>query len=248
MNRAEPVYITIIGCGDAFANGGRHQTCFYVKTSGTRFLVDCGAGTLTALKQHGLEMTDVDIIFISHFHGDHYGGLPYLLLESAVKQRAELLTIVSPPGCEDRIAGLLHLLYPGTDVLSKLNIRFMSYGDNRELAVDDLLVRAIPVLHKKETHPHGLRITIGEKVISYSGDSGWCPALIALAQDADLFICECNFFEQAVDGHLNYRTLTGHLHEMACKKIVLTHLDQEMLLNRDRIKLPCAYDGMEIVI
>lgn len=246
----EKTVLKVIGCGDAFSSGGQLNTCFLVSTSlGNNFLIDCGAGTLAGLKRLGVTTNEIDIILISHFHGDHYGGLPFFLLEAATYGRREPLTIISPPGCKVRISRLLELLYPGSKVLEKLDLRFFTYsGDDKALNIDYLSVLALPVVHSSVTLPHGLRIVVDDKVISYSGDTEWTPALETLARDADLFICECNFYDTETSGHIDYRTLTANRHKLQCKQLLLTHLGSEMLENLDNVSLPRLTEGMEIAI
>ena len=101
------VKLKVIGCGDAFGSGGRLNTCFYIDAGSIRFLVDCGASSLPGLKQYGIYADDIDAIVISHFHGDHYGGVPFILLDAAVYGRTKRLQIISPVGGKRRIAALL---------------------------------------------------------------------------------------------------------------------------------------------
>ena len=71
--------LQFVGCGDAFGSGGRFNTCFHVTGARSNFLIDCGASSLPALKRLGIGRDDIDLILITHFHGDHFGGLPFLL-------------------------------------------------------------------------------------------------------------------------------------------------------------------------
>lgn len=243
---AENITLTIIGCGDAFSSGGRLQTCFHVETPEGAFLIDCGAGAVAGLKQQKCSLAKIDTIIISHFHGDHYGGLPYFLLEAAVSGRKEPLTIISPPGCREKAAALLDLLYPGSKVLEKLDLHFIEYEGTQELVTAYLSLTTFPVVHIPETNPHGLRISTAGKVISYSGDTGWDPVLNTIARAADLFICECNFYESKSGVHLDYLTLAEHLPAFTCKQILLTHLGDEIFANREKILLACAESGMQV--
>ena len=238
------IQLTVIGSGDAFNSGGRNHTCFFFKSAFGGFLIDCGATAPASLKQQDVKNDDVDVIFISHFHGDHYGGLPFFLLDSAVSKRKKRLTIVSPPGLKDRLEKLLALLYPGSNVLGKLNILFKNFPEKEMSVVDNISLTTMPVIHSPATQPHGLRIKVGSKIISYSGDTEWTPKLIKLAKDADLFICECNFYNLSFKGHLNYKTLSNNLKNFTFKRILLTHFDTEMLKNLDKVELECAYDGL----
>lgn len=242
------VTITVIGSGDAFGSGGRMNTCFHVKTASFQVLIDCGATSLVGLKSNGININDIELIAITHFHGDHYGGLPFLLLQSAVYGRKKPLYIVSPPGCKERVIELLHLLYPGSQVLEKLSVEFIEYQPYDIIETQFLRIKVYPVKHTKAALPHGLRISIDDKVISYSGDTEWTEELLELAKDSDLFICECSFFSRSIRGHLSYQTLITHLSSLVCKHILLTHFDSEMLDKLGQIDLDCATDGRVIVL
>ncbi len=68
--------VRFVGCGDAFGSGGRQNTCFHVTGASSNFLIDCGASSLPALKRCGIVRNDIELILITHFHGDHFAGLP----------------------------------------------------------------------------------------------------------------------------------------------------------------------------
>lgn len=242
------IRLKVIGCGDAFGSGGRLNTCFYVNTGATGFLIDCGASSLPGLKQHHISMDDIDSIVISHFHGDHYGGVPFLLLDAAISGRTKKIQVVSPPGGKQRISALLDLLYPGTVVLEKLDISFLEYREGNRLHIGGLNVQAFKVIHSEEALPHGLRIEVAGKVIAYSGDTSWTDALFSISKDADVFICECNFFSTTVKGHLNYLEIEERLSEFSSKRILLTHFDQEMLDRLEQLKIECLTDGLELLV
>lgn len=235
--------ITFVGTGDAFGSGGRMNTCFHVETVAFNFLIDCGAGTLSGLKKFKLVPDLIDVIFLSHFHGDHYGGLPFFLLDAAVNERKKLLTIIGPQGCRAKVVQLLDLLYPGTEVLEKLQVEFIAYESDTSFVHDHFTLLAIPVVHTEASLPHGLRIETAGRVISYSGDTEWTDNLLRLAEDADLFICECNFFSMQVKGHLSFQVLKEKIPELRSKRIILTHLGNEMLENLHKVDLSCTHDG-----
>jgi ribonuclease BN (tRNA processing enzyme) len=242
------VKLKVIGCGDAFGSGGRLNTCFYVNAGATRFLIDCGASSLPAIKHYAINLNDIDAILISHFHGDHYGGVPFLLLDAAINRRTEKIQIISPAGGRQRISALLDLLYPGTPVLEKLDVEFMEYSVGQALRSDHFSVEAFDMIHSEKALPHGMRVEVSGKVIAYSGDTSWTDALLPLSAQADVFICECNFFSTQVKGHMNYLELEKRLSEFSCKRMLLTHFDQEMLGRMDQLKLGYLTDGMELVV
>ena len=243
------VNLEIIGCGDAFGSGGNHYTCFYVSSGGLQLLIDCGATSGPALKKSDIEIATLDYVLISHLHGDHFGGIPFLLLDSLQTPRLKPLHIIGPPGIKERNQQLFDLLYPGSARnLDSSQFIYTEYTSGQALTTDHFTLVAFSVVHTEQAMPHGLRLQLHDKVISYSGDTSWCDNLISLAKDADLFICECTFFNLDAKGHLNYHTIMQHRGELQCKALLLTHFDQEMLDAADQVQLPCAHDGMKLTI
>lgn len=246
----DEVKLVFLGCGDAFGSGGRLNTCFHVHAPSTRFLIDCGASSLVALHRNGLTTDDIDTILVTHFHGDHYGGLPFVFLDAAKqRKRRRPLTVVTPQGGEQRTRQLMEALYPGTSALmDDLDLRFVPYQSHQSLDVDGLSVSTFPVIHSDEALSHGLRITVDKRVIGFSGDTIWTEELVGIADGADLMICECNFFETQTPVHLDYRTLEQHLPELTARRIILNHLGDEMLARRGQVALECADDGMAVAV
>ena len=72
--------LQFLGSGDAFGSGGRFNMCILVESEATRFLVDCGASSLIAMKRLGVSPNSIDTILITHLHADHFGGLPFFIL------------------------------------------------------------------------------------------------------------------------------------------------------------------------
>src|SRR5262245_11922190 len=97
--------LTFLGSGDAFVSGGRFNTWMLVEPTVTRFLIACGASSLIAMKRLGVAPNDIDTILVSHLHGDHFGGLPFLILDAQFfSKRSTPLTVAGPPGLRERLA------------------------------------------------------------------------------------------------------------------------------------------------
>lgn len=240
--------VTIVGCGDAFASGGRFNTCFYLNFENVHFLVDCGSSSLVAMKQHGIPASKINFILLSHLHGDHFGGIPFFLLDAKnIQKRTEPLTIIGPKGTAQKTKELTSLLYPGTDFDDLgFNVDFLEYEPRQKVEIEELEIEAFPVIHSEESQPHGLRITRNDKVFAYSGDTEWTDRLMEISRNADLFICESNYYSPRGPNHLDYHTLVANRSRFAYKRILLNHLGEEMLSRISDLELECAYDGQEI--
>jgi ribonuclease BN (tRNA processing enzyme) len=240
--------LNIIGNGDAFGTGGRYHTCFYLESSETKFLVDIGATAIHNL-QFKVELNDINLIIISHLHGDHFGGIPFFLLNSAFHtNRQEPLTIMGPKGCEERIRSLNESLYMGiTHKLERFDLNIIEYETGVIQKFNDLEILALPAIHSDESSSHCLQITSGETKFAYSGDTEWTDDLNKIADFADYFICECTYYSSTMDGHLNYLELDNKLKGTTAKNILLTHLSQEMLdsENQSKVRFDLAEEGID---
>lgn len=239
------VRVTFFGSGNAFADGGRSHACIHVSAPGTSLLLDCGASSLPMIKRH-IDPGTIDGVAITHLHGDHFGGIPFLLDEQKWAFRKRPLAIAGPPSLEERLRQVAGGY--GMDI-SRDSLGFetpFTRLDRTERPLGSARVAALPVLHSPAAEPHGLRVRVGGKLIAYSGDATWSDELRAVADGADLFICESTHFQKADPVHLNYQTLLRHRSELECGRIVLTHLGAEMLAHLDEVKLDVARDGLEI--
>jgi ribonuclease BN (tRNA processing enzyme) len=105
--------LTIAGSGDAFGSGGRLNTCFFLETAKAALLVDCGASAMPALKACKVDPNRIDGVVLSHLHGDHFGGLPFFLLDGQFLSRREKpLRIAGQPGTRDRLTAALEVFFP----------------------------------------------------------------------------------------------------------------------------------------
>jgi ribonuclease BN (tRNA processing enzyme) len=227
--------LTVIGCGDAFGSGGRFNTCFHLATGIHDVLVDCGASSSVALKARGIDANTIDAIILSHLHGDHFGGIPFLILDGQYLSRREKpLLIAGPPGTAERVPALLEVFFPKS-VAAKYrfawNIQEIPVGEPTDVL--DLRVTSTEVIHSSGAPSTGLRISNGETLFAYSGDTQWTDALFPIAADADLFVVECYDYDRELTGHMNWRTLKQRLTDFTARRVMITHMNPTMLARRD---------------
>lgn len=243
--------LTFFGSGDAFGSGGRFNTCFHVAAPSRTFLIDCGATSMVAIRKHGVDPNAIGTILVTHLHGDHFGGLPFFLLDAQlVSRRTAPLTLAGPPGFKDRLLQAMENFFPGSTAAPRkydLAIRELEPGEAQE--VDGIVVTPTVVSHYCGAPPFAYRIAIDGRSICYSGDTEWVEGLIDAARGADLFVCEAYFFEKAVKWHLDYATLAKRLPEIGAKRVIVTHMSADMLGKLDRIAgCEAASDGMQVAL
>ena len=242
------VSVKFLGSGDAFGSGGRFHTCIYVRSDGsdpTHALIDCGASSVVAMKRFGVETSTVDTILISHLHGDHFGGLPFLIMESQyVAGRKKPLILAGPPGLESRVYEAMEVLYPGSsDAPLAFALKFLELEDGVTAGIGPITVTPYGVVHPSGAPAYALRVTCGDKTLAFSGDTVWTEALVRAANGTDLFICECNYWEEGGGHHLDYETLMSHRAELGCRRLILTHMNDEMLRRIKGLDAEGAEDG-----
>jgi ribonuclease BN (tRNA processing enzyme) len=240
----------ILGCGDAFGSGGRNQTGYLVEASDRLFLLDCGPTTLLAMKRAGFDPGHLDAIILSHLHGDHFGGIPFFFVEYLYqKPKDNPLTIAGPPGTEERVRKLFGIMYGSGQSAKEIPpTRFEVLMPEQMQSVNGIDVFPFRVPHQTHDISLGLRVGYEGKQILFSGDSAWTDVFIVHARGVDLFLCECSFYREQPGMHVNYFTLQANLSRLGCKKLVLTHMGEEMLTRRNELAAISAEDGMVIEI
>jgi ribonuclease BN (tRNA processing enzyme) len=240
--------LQFIGCGDAFGSGGRSNTCFQVVGDEVNFLIDCGASALPAMKRLEVARDDIALILITHFHGDHFAGLPFFLLDAQFSRRARPLVIAGPAGIEARLEQAMEALFEGS---SRTNHRFdltlVELEPEASRSFGAVRVTPFSVVHGASGGPFlAYRIAAEGRVIAYTADTEWTETLIPLGRDADLFIAEAYYYDRMVKNHLSLTTLEAHLAEIRPKRLILTHMSDDMLARVATLPHDAARDGMTI--
>ena len=220
--------LSFLGSGNAFAPNGRYWSSFLLNG---RYLLDAPPTLLPHLKRLDVPLTDIRTIFISHFHGDHFLGLPFLLLEYLhMTPRREDLHIVGPPGVEEMIEGLAEMAFPNLSHADAGYQRcYLEVEAGREQTVDDLRFQAFSMKHGSgKLASFGYRLRLADKVVAYTGDTELCDELFALAEGADVLVLDCNYSESRGLHHVSFAEVPGIRKRLPLSTtIILTHLEAE---------------------
>lgn len=244
--RTVGIDLTCLGTSDAFGSAGRHNAGYLLETPSTRLLIDSGPGVLSALRAQGRDPNEVEGVVISHLHGDHFAGLPFLLLDYTWQsRRTRPLTVVGPPGTGDRVQRLYEVMYTesGKEKLP-FPIEFVELKDGDAHEVADTRIEAFFVPHQDTELSLGHRFLSQGRSVVYSGDTPWTEDLIRHSSGADLFLLECSTFETPIPKHIRYAELERHRTRLECTDLLLIHLGTEMRERADEIGLAMADDGL----
>lgn len=244
------VTVTFAGSGDAFGSGGRCQACIHLRPNdGEPLLLDCGATSLTALKRLDLDPGEVSTVVLSHLHGDHFAGLPFLILDGQFSRRTKPLAVVGPPGTASRLANTMECLFPGSSTTRR---RFAV--DVTELAPEtETRVGEVAVGSWEADHPSGapalaLRLGLNGRTIAYTGDTAWTDRLVTVCRGADLLIAEAYYRDKNIPYHLRLADLDAHRDQLTAQRVILTHMSADMLESRDNVSYERAYDGLSVTL
>lgn len=233
--------LTVLGCAGTFPGPDSPCSSYLVEHDGFRLVMDMGGGSLGQLQKH-IGLLDVDAIYISHLHADHCidlvaysyarryhpGGIP------------PQLPVYGPKGTGGRICNAFD-----NPPLNGL----IDVFDFHEVPVGTMRIGPFTVTSARSNHPvecHALRIEVDDRSLVYSADTGVSDALVELARDADLFLCEASWEH---DGdhppgvHLSGREAGEHATRAGARRLLLTHLVAWSDADAIHAEAKASYDG-----
>ena len=214
--------LTIIGCSGSFPGPDSPASCYLVEADGFRLLLDLGNGALGALQRHA-PLDGIDAVCLSHLHADHCLDLCSFWVARTYHPEGPRprIPVYAPAGTAARMARAYGLdEHPG--MAQAFDFVTLTPGSQR---IGPFLVTAAHVNHPVETF--AMRLDNEGRSIAYSADTGESAALVGLARQADLLLCEASFLEGPglpPDLHLTARQAAEHAARAGAGRLVLTHL------------------------
>jgi ribonuclease BN (tRNA processing enzyme) len=214
--------LTVIGCAGSFPGPEAGCSAYLVEADGFRLLVDFGAGSFSAMQRYA-SLHGLDAILLSHLHCDHiFDACHYVVVRRyAPDGPFPPVPLYGPAGTQQRLTEALGMPDDGAldDVYTFHTLRPETFE------IGPLKVTVDRVNHPVETF--GVRLEHGGRVLAYSADTGMCDALLRLAQDADVFLCEASFLDGELnppDLHLTGREAGQVATKAGAARLLLTHL------------------------
>lgn len=244
--------LTFVGSGDALGSGGRNQTCLHLRSEEASFLIDCGPTSLTGLKQLGLPLSQLDGILLTHAHGDHFGGVPFVLLEQQEQGRQRPLWIMAAEHLIDTVKAWNSLCYSGLFDRMSYEVRWIGIEhEPKSVPGTGIMIYPFAMNHQASRLCLGYQIHLPEEIIvAYTGDTAWTDQLEHLARDTDLLVCECSYFEPPAPEikHLSHAELLQKRDLLGTRQLILTHMGQDMLqkASAGEVGFETAYDGLTV--
>ena len=251
--------IAILGAGDAFATGGHPYSSYLLERRDPAegefrsVLIDCGPTAVPMFKSMGYDLERIVLALITHLHGDHIAGIPFLYLDyQFASRRGRPLTVAGPPGIEEKCEGLFGLCYAETAKMMKrrfeVDYRVLPEGEGVEMG--GLRILARKMVHQHNETPYGYRVEWAGRAVGFSGDTEWCEGLVELARDTDLFLMECYTAGKKVRFHTSLEDIEREAPRLASRRLLLTHMGESTLLRLAEGSLPfeAAHDGQRIDI
>jgi ribonuclease BN (tRNA processing enzyme) len=245
--------IQLLGTGTAFQQDGRGAQCILITdSSGELIAVDVGPTAAAAATRYQAPLARMRHLFITHLHGDHIAGWPFVALQMIfLEKRTAPLDIWGPPGVQERLEGLLRLCYPkiAAEQATSLPISYHEVEVARKdaLRAGGVSFDTFPMEHDASSIGFGLRVA--SSYLGVSGDTQWCSGLEELAQRSDLLFVECTTLEKSDYTHLSLEEIRQYRAKLPHGKWVLVHLPDEVAVDlaADPISgVVAASDGMRI--
>jgi ribonuclease BN (tRNA processing enzyme) len=169
-----------------------------------------------------------------------------------LNRRERPLLIAGPPGTRARVDAALEVFFPKS---SGMKWRFPWQVQEIELNCETQVlghsVSTTEVIHQSGAPSTALRLTDGRKTFAYSGDTEWTDALLPIAAESDLFVCECYAYEGRISGHMTWDTLKARLPDLRARKVMATHMNPAMLARLEEVRAAgvlVAEDGLTLEV
>lgn len=247
---ADGAEVRFLGTGNAYGAAGRLPAAIFLRARGRPrgVLLDAGPACSAALRREGLTTDDLGAVALSHFHGDHFAGLPFLELDAARAGRRDPLTVFAPPGARERLRALRRCCYASLDPLPFPEpVEELLPGDTAPLPAScgpgSLTARA--AAHQERAWALGYTLRIGGRTVLYSGDTGWSDRTAGISAGADLLLHECSAVDP-LPGHTSLAEIAAAAPRIRAGRTLLVHCDESVLAAETPFE--CAHDGLRLRI
>lgn len=226
--------ITLLGTGTSLPDKDRVQSGILVESNGEPFLFDVGSGVLYRLNQTGIRITDLEHVFISHFHIDHCSDFLTLCQSMWLSGYDKTLSLYAPPSMREWSRGVHDIAFSYLREKILLEKRILDEEDT--IYLENLTITTAPTTHST-IESRAFRFEQDGKSVVFTADTAPCKEVIDLARDVDLLIHECNWLDgnHPKGVHTSPSELTTIVEKCQPKRVVLVHVDPSVVKNQDEV-------------
>ena len=238
--------LTVVGCSGSYPGPDSAASCYLVEAPHEgrtwSLVLDLGNGAFGPL-QAATDVFDVDAVLLSHLHADHCVDLTayYVVLRYHPARTMRPLAVYGPTNTVERIDRAYGP--PGQPLVAR-EFDFHDWSKDAPLRIGPFRIDVTRVAHPVEAY--AIRVEHDGRRLVYSGDTGPCDALVDIARDADLLLCDASLLEgesNPVDLHLTGRQAAEHASRAGARRLVLTHIPPWYDAQRVLAEASLAYDG-----
>lgn len=231
--------ITFLGVGEAFDTNVPNNS-HLIETGETKLLLDCGMTAAPQMWKFNPDPSFLDAVYISHWHADHYFGLPGLLLRmwEGGEGRIRPLTIISKKGFKEQFAKLMDMAYLDFQQKFKYEIKIIETQEGEQVAFQDLMLNFAKTVHSGENF--AVKVSDGEKTMAYSGDGSPTPGT-DFYKNLDLLILETYLYDKEIIGHSSIVSAIKFAEGNDVKCLALTHINRDLR----KKELPSLQDNIK---
>jgi ribonuclease BN (tRNA processing enzyme) len=217
------VDLTFLGTGNAFAPGGLCWNGFLLDG---RHMFEAPPQALQSLNRLEVDPNSIETVVLSHQHGDHFLGLPFLLLHWEHMGRTAPIRIIAPLGTRESMLRACELAFPDVTA-GQYGIEWVDAEAGRSVGAGGMTIEPVEVNHDpKLERCLGYHVQYGGRRLGYTGDSTLCDGVLDLAREAEVLVSECASRDMQLPVHMNLvddiPVLRGAM--QVTSELVLTHL------------------------
>ncbi len=225
--------LIVLGSGTCVPSLKRNAPGYFLEAENRQILVDCGSGTLLQLKKAGRNYKNIDAVFITHKHPDHFADLMPLihaLLATPKFKREKGLFIIAPEGFKEYYNMAIAPIFG-----KPLNFSIQPVEIQDKLDFEPFHIFAAKTIHSRDSI--AFRFEQGGKSIVFTGDAEDDYGLIEVSKDDDILIADCSFPDSMkTQGHLCSKECGLVAQKAGVKKLLLSHLYPVDTPDIDRVK------------
>jgi ribonuclease BN (tRNA processing enzyme) len=225
----EVVELFFVGVGEACDSEHGNTSVLVTTGNKTRILLDCGFSVPHSYFRTFHDSPDLDYIWISHFHGDHFFGLPLLFLRLWQMKRTAPLTIVGQQGIEQKVTDCLEMAYPGFEKKLSFALAFQTLMPGRTENINGIHWTTAETEHSQ--YNLGLLLDDGDTRLYYSGDGRITDPVRELVTGCDLMIHEAFTLVDHFPYHGSISSCLKLAEQAEIRKTALLHLDRDCRKN-----------------